>query len=137
MPTSLVTGGAGFLGSHLTDALLARGHRVICVDNLETGNLNNIEHIRGSEFVLVHQDIIEPYFVDEHIEQGDEVAVFQGGFDHLELLGEFAEHLTERSAINDDFGHATVRTMAIAPNTLTPTSCSTALRSVAARSPGR
>ena len=43
MPTSLVTGGAGFLGSHLCEALLAKGHRVICVDNLETGTLSNIE----------------------------------------------------------------------------------------------
>ena len=47
--TCLVTGGAGFLGSHLCDELLARGHRVICVDNLETGSLANIEHIRDPE----------------------------------------------------------------------------------------
>ncbi len=46
MSTCLVTGGAGFLGSHLCDELLSRGHRVICVDNLETGSLANIEHIR-------------------------------------------------------------------------------------------
>ena len=46
VPTSLVTGGAGFLGSHLCDRLLAEGHRVICVDNLDTGTLENIEHIR-------------------------------------------------------------------------------------------
>ena len=39
MPTSLVTGGAGFLGSHLCEELLRRGHRVICIDNLETGSL--------------------------------------------------------------------------------------------------
>ena len=45
MPTSVVTGGAGFLGSHLCDRLLAEGHRVICVDNLETGSLENIAHI--------------------------------------------------------------------------------------------
>ena len=65
MPTSLVTGGAGFLGSHLCDELLSRGHRVICVDNLETGSLNNIEHIRSDDFVMLNLDIIEPYFVDE------------------------------------------------------------------------
>ena len=55
MPTSLVTGGAGFLGSHLCDELLRRGHRVICVDNLETGTLANIEHIRDPGFIL-YQD---------------------------------------------------------------------------------
>jgi nucleoside-diphosphate-sugar epimerase len=49
MPTSVVTGGAGFLGSHLTDALLAKGHRVICVDNVETGSLANIEHHPGPD----------------------------------------------------------------------------------------
>jgi dTDP-glucose 4,6-dehydratase len=66
MPTSLVTGGAGFLGSHLCEELLNRGHRVICVDNLETGSLANIEHLRGDEFVFrphdltVHVEIEEP-----------------------------------------------------------------------------
>lgn len=40
MPTSLITGGAGFLGSHLCDRLLAEGHRVLCVDNLDTGTLD-------------------------------------------------------------------------------------------------
>jgi len=68
MPTSLVTGGAGFLGSHLCDELLARGHRVICVDNFETGSLANIEHIRGPEFRHVHADIIEPFFIDEPVD---------------------------------------------------------------------
>jgi dTDP-glucose 4,6-dehydratase len=66
MPTSVVTGGAGFLGSHLCDALLARGQRVICVDNLETGSLANIQHLREEAFVFVphdltvHVDIAEP-----------------------------------------------------------------------------
>jgi dTDP-glucose 4,6-dehydratase len=68
MPTSLVTGGAGFLGSHLCDALLAKGHRVICVDNLETGTLNNIAHLRGEQFVHLNLDIIEPYFIDEPLD---------------------------------------------------------------------
>ena len=64
MATCLVTGGAGFLGSHLCDELLKRGHRVICVDNLETGSLANIEHIRGSEFTHLNIDIIDPYTVE-------------------------------------------------------------------------
>jgi dTDP-glucose 4,6-dehydratase len=68
MTTSLVTGGAGFLGSHLSEELLARGHRVICVDNLETGSLANIEHMRSDLFSFVHADIIEPFFVDEPVD---------------------------------------------------------------------
>jgi dTDP-glucose 4,6-dehydratase len=68
MPTSLVTGGAGFLGSHLCDYLLARGHRVVCVDNLETGSLHNIEHIRNGDFRFVMLDITKHYEVDEPID---------------------------------------------------------------------
>src|SRR5437870_8699239 len=48
-PISVVTGGGGFLGSHLTDRLLAEGHRVIAIDNLVTGNAANIGHLAGSE----------------------------------------------------------------------------------------
>jgi dTDP-glucose 4,6-dehydratase len=68
MATCLVTGGAGFLGSHLCDELLRRGHRVICVDNVETGSLANIEHIRVPEFRFLQADIIQPYFVDEPVD---------------------------------------------------------------------
>ena len=68
MPTSLVTGGAGFLGSHLCDHLLAKGQRVLCVDNLETGSLNNISHIRGGDFRFVMADITNHYEVDEPID---------------------------------------------------------------------
>ncbi len=58
----LVTGGAGFLGSHLCDALLADGHSVIAVDNLLTGNTSNLEHLRAeSRFELQQQDICEPF----------------------------------------------------------------------------
>ena len=48
-PVTVVTGGAGFLGSHLTDRLLKKGHRVIAIDNLITGHLTNIEHLPGNE----------------------------------------------------------------------------------------
>ncbi|HEX3224497.1 MAG TPA: UDP-glucuronic acid decarboxylase family protein [Gaiellaceae bacterium] len=57
MPTAVVTGGAGFLGSHLCDALVRDGSRVICVDNLETGSLQNVEHLRGDQFTFVNHDI--------------------------------------------------------------------------------
>jgi dTDP-glucose 4,6-dehydratase len=69
MPTSLVTGGAGFLGSHLCDYLLSRGHRVICVDNLDTGTLENIRHLKnGVDFRFEMLDITEHYEVDEPID---------------------------------------------------------------------
>jgi dTDP-glucose 4,6-dehydratase len=68
LTTSLITGGAGFLGSHLCEELLARGHRVICVDNLETGSLANIEHLRSEAFSFEHVDIIKPFFVDEPVD---------------------------------------------------------------------
>jgi dTDP-glucose 4,6-dehydratase len=57
VPTSLVTGGAGFLGSHLCDRLLTEGHRVICVDNLDTGTLENIEHVRSGNFEFLQHDM--------------------------------------------------------------------------------
>src|SRR3954469_3204097 len=69
MATCLVTGGSGFLGSHLCDHLLEAGHRVICVDNLETGNLKNIAHIKDSEhFRFVQADITAHYEVDEPVD---------------------------------------------------------------------
>ena len=69
MPTSLVTGGAGFLGSHLCDYLLARNHRVICVDNMETGSLNNIEHIGdGHDFEFRMIDITSHFEVAEPVD---------------------------------------------------------------------
>src|ERR1700754_4421794 len=68
MATCLVTGGSGFLGSHLCDALLARGHRVICVDNFDTGSLANIHHLRGADFVFLHKDVTEPFFAAEPVD---------------------------------------------------------------------
>jgi dTDP-glucose 4,6-dehydratase len=68
MPTTLITGGAGFLGSHLCDFLLERGHRVICVDNLETGSLENIKHIRAPEFRFEMLDITNHYEIDEPVD---------------------------------------------------------------------
>jgi dTDP-glucose 4,6-dehydratase len=85
MPTCLVTGGAGFLGSHLCEELLRRGNRVICLDNLETGSLANIEHIRAAEFVHVNEDIIEPYFTDEPIDFVYHLASPASPIDYLRL----------------------------------------------------
>lgn len=65
MATILVTGGAGFLGSHLCDRLIERGDDVICLDNFFTGSKNNIQHLIGNpRFELVRHDVIFPYFVE-------------------------------------------------------------------------
>ncbi len=85
MATSLVTGGAGFLGSHLCDQLLSRGNRVICVDNLDTGSLHNIEHIRAPEFSWVNCDITEPYFIDEPVDSIYHLASPASPIDYLRL----------------------------------------------------
>ncbi len=68
MSTCIVTGGAGFLGSHLCDHLLAMGRRVICIDNLDTGSLQNIEHIDNPDFLSVNADITEPFFIEEDVD---------------------------------------------------------------------
>ncbi len=97
----MVTGGAGFLGSHLCDELLARGNRVICVDNLETGSLANIEHIRDPErFRHVNVDIIEPYEIDEPVDFVYHLASPASPIDYLRLplhtlkVGSYGTHHT-------------------------------------------
>jgi dTDP-glucose 4,6-dehydratase len=101
MATCLVTGGAGFLGSHLCDELLARGNRVICVDNLETGSLANIEHIRDPEgFLHINVDIIDPYFIDEPLDFVYHLASPASPIDYLRLplhtlkVGSYGTHHT-------------------------------------------
>lgn len=85
MTTSVVTGGAGFLGSHLCDRLLADGQRVICVDNLETGTLENIEHIRSDDFVFLQHDIIEHIDVGEPVDYVFHLASPASPIDYLRL----------------------------------------------------
>ena len=85
MPTSLVTGGAGFLGSHLCEALLAKGHRVICLDNLETGSLANVAHLRDDAFSFLHHDVSEPIAVDEPLDFVYHLAALASPIDYMRL----------------------------------------------------
>jgi dTDP-glucose 4,6-dehydratase len=86
MPTCLVTGGAGFLGSHLCEYLLAGDDRVICIDNLETGSLENLEHIkRSANFRFVHQDLSERVEIDEPVDFVYHLASPASPIDYLRL----------------------------------------------------
>jgi dTDP-glucose 4,6-dehydratase len=85
MPTSLITGGAGFLGSHLCDRLLADGHRVICVDNLDTGTLENIEHIRSGDFVFLEHDMVRHLEIHEQVDEVFHLASPASPIDYLRL----------------------------------------------------
>ncbi len=66
---TLITGGAGFIGSHLCERFLARGDEVVCVDNLITGSLGNVEHLRGNDrFSFIRHDISHPLEIDGPID---------------------------------------------------------------------
>ncbi|MCL5097762.1 MAG: SDR family oxidoreductase [Candidatus Omnitrophica bacterium] len=85
-PTSVVTGGAGFLGSHLVDYLLAHGHRVIAIDNFVTGNIDNIAHHGGERaFKFIEQDVTEFLFLDEPVHYVWHFASPASPVDYLEL----------------------------------------------------
>ena len=85
MPTSLVTGGAGFLGSHLCEYLLEQGHRVICVDNLVVSTLENIEHLRDDGFVFVNHDMIDPIECSEPVDFLFHLAALASPIDYLRM----------------------------------------------------
>ncbi len=85
LSTAVVTGGAGFLGSHLCEYLVQAGDRVICVDNLDTGSLQNIEHIRDDAFVFVNRDMIDHLEIDEPIDFVYHLASPASPIDYLRL----------------------------------------------------
>jgi dTDP-glucose 4,6-dehydratase len=83
MPTVVVTGGAGFLGSHLCEYLLGKGFRVICVDNLETSSLENLEHLRDEGFVFRSHDMVEHLEIDEPVDVVYHLAALASPIDYL------------------------------------------------------
>ena len=85
-PVSVVTGGAGFLGSHLTDLLLSRGHQVISIDNLVTGSVRNIDHLAGNpNFRFIRQDVTEFLFLPGRVDYVWHFASPASPIDYLEL----------------------------------------------------
>ncbi|MFO1476979.1 MAG: UDP-glucuronic acid decarboxylase family protein [Verrucomicrobiota bacterium] len=85
-PVSVVTGAAGFLGSHLTDLLLSRGHRVIGIDNFVTGSVDNIVHLGGNpSFKFIQQDVTEFIFLDTPVHYVWHFASPASPIDYLEL----------------------------------------------------
>src|SRR5687768_9656303 len=82
---SVVTGGAGFLGSHLTDRLLSEGHRVVGIDNFITGNVANIEHLAGNEnYRFVKQDVSNFIFMPDDVDFVFHLASPASPIDYLE-----------------------------------------------------
>ena len=85
MPTAVVTGGAGFLGSHLCDYLLGRDFDVVCVDNLETGSLHNVEHMRSERFRFVNHDVTQHLEIDGPVDFVYHLASPASPIDYLRL----------------------------------------------------
>jgi dTDP-glucose 4,6-dehydratase len=83
MPTAIVTGGAGFLGSHLCEYLLEQGNRVLCVDNLETSSLENLEHLRDEAFVFLNHDMVFHLEIEEPVDAVYHLAALASPIDYL------------------------------------------------------
>src|SRR5436190_2896795 len=82
---TVITGAAGFIGSHLTDALLDRGHSVIGVDNLLTGDLSNIAHLRSRDFEFIRHDVTRHIDIDGPVDFVLHWASPASPIDYLEL----------------------------------------------------
>jgi dTDP-glucose 4,6-dehydratase len=85
MPTAVVTGGAGFLGSHLCDHLISKDYRVVCVDNLDTGSLQNVEHLRGDNFLFINQDVTLHLELQEPVDVVYHLAALASPIDYLRM----------------------------------------------------
>ncbi len=85
MPRTLVTGGAGFLGSHLCEYLLKRGHQVIAMDNLLTGSIANIEHLQGENFKFIKHDVTEYLYIAGDIDYVLHFASPASPLDYMQL----------------------------------------------------
>ena len=85
MPTAVVTGGAGFLGSHLCDYLIERDFRVVCIDNLDTGSLENVAHLRADNFEFVNHDVTEYIEVEGEVDFVYHLAALASPIDYLRM----------------------------------------------------
>ena len=104
MSTILVTGGAGFLGSHLCEKLIERGNNVICVDNFFSGRKANIAHLVGHpQFELIRHDIVHPLFVEcdriFNLAIAAAVLLFVGGIVFLVQGSAWVESVAQLSAL--------------------------------------
>src|SRR5919198_4339519 len=85
MPTAVVTGGAGFLGSHLCDYLIERDFRVVCIDNLDTGSLENVAHLRADNFEFVNHDVTEYIEIEGEVDFVYHLAALASPIDYLRM----------------------------------------------------
>ena len=84
MPVSLITGGAGFIGSHLCEYLIDKGHEVICMDNLITGNIDNIAHIQNDKFSFIKHDVTNYIYIKGELDYIFHLASPASPIDYIE-----------------------------------------------------
>jgi dTDP-glucose 4,6-dehydratase len=108
MPITVVTGGAGFLGSHLCERLLGAGHHVWCLDNLDTGSLTNIAHLRDDAFTFVQHDVTEHIEIPGAVDYVLHFASPASPIDYLRLplqtlkVGSYGTHNASTSEVYGD-----------------------------------